>query len=75
MIKPEVIKEGYVVSIGLTPGKAPCDCYIGLVKGSSRQGIKINPVKWDSRTDCMRLSREEFYIPWTNIDSMLVCTN
>ena len=75
MLKPESIKEGCVVSIGLLPGKAPNDCYIGLVIGSNKQGIKINPVKWDSKSDSMRLSREEFNIPWTNIDSILVCTN
>lgn len=75
MINPEAIKEGCVVSIGLIPGKSPCDCYIGLAKGSSKQGVKINPVKWDRNSDSMKLSRKEFYIPWTNIDSMLICTN
>ena len=75
MTKQEAIKEGSVVSIGLIQGKATCDCYIGLAKGSSKQGIKINPVKWDRNSDSMKLSREQFYIPWTNISSMLVCTN
>jgi hypothetical protein len=74
MIEPETIKSGYVVSIDLIQGTAPYDCYIGQVRGTNKYGIKINPLKWDGSSDKIKLSREDFYIPWKNINSMLVCT-
>lgn len=73
MIKPESIKEGCVISMGLIPGTAPNSCYVGLVKTANKHGITMNPAKWDD-LDGIRLSKEDVYIPWTNINSMLVCT-
>jgi len=75
MVKPESIKAGYVVSVELIPGTAPYSYYIGLVKATNKYGIRINPAKWDDNFEGVRLSTEDFYIPWININSMLVCTD
>lgn len=74
MAKSEVIKAGYVVSVGLIPGKAPHNCYIGLVKAVDEYGIRITPAIWDADLDDIRLSAEDVFVPWVNINSMLVCT-
>jgi len=74
MAKPEAIKAGYVVSVGLIPGTAPYGCYIGLVKAVDEHGIRIIPAIWDDDLDEIRLSTEDVFVTWVNINSMLVCT-
>jgi len=75
MVKPESIKAGYIVSVEMIPGRAPNSCYIGLVKATDKHGIRINPAKWDDNLAEVRLSTEDFYIPWIDINSMLACTD
>jgi hypothetical protein len=72
--KPEAIKAGHIVAIGIIPGTAPRACYIGLVRSVDEYGIRITSVKWDDDLDDVRLSTEDFFVTWVNINSMLVCT-
>ena len=74
MAKPEAIKAGYLVAFALIPGTAPHNCYIGLVKAADEYGIRITPMFWDNDLDDIRGSTEDIFIPWININSMLVCT-
>lgn len=74
MAKPEAIKAGYLVALGLVPGTAPRNCYIGLVKAADEYGIRINPVFWNDDLDDIRGATEDIFVPWVNINSMLVCT-
>jgi hypothetical protein len=74
MAKPEAIKEGHLVALALIPGIAPRKCYIGLVKAADEYGIRINQTFWDNDLDDIRGSTEDIFIPWININSMLVCT-
>ncbi|MFC1969582.1 hypothetical protein ACFLVF_03745 [Chloroflexota bacterium] len=73
MITPESIEEGCLISMGLIPGTAPNSCYVGLVKSANKHGITMNPAKWDD-LDGIGLSKKDVYIPWPNINSMLICT-
>ncbi len=74
MTKPEAIKVGYIVALALIPGTAPRNCYIGLVKAADEYGVRINPVFWDDDLDDIRGGTEDIFVPWVNINSMLVCT-
>ena len=74
MTKPEAIKVGYIVALALIPGTAPRNCYIGLVKAADEYGVRINPVFWDDDLDDIRGGTEDIFVPWVNMNSMLVCT-
>ena len=74
MTKPQVIREGYYVALCLAPGTAPQNCYIGLVKATDEYGVRINQVHWDDKLDVIAVSTEDLFVPWENIDSILVCT-
>ncbi|MFC1941637.1 hypothetical protein ACFLWU_00260 [Chloroflexota bacterium] len=74
MTKPQVIREGYYVAICLVSGTAPQCCYIGMVTATDEYGVRINPVHWDDKLDVVAVNTEDLYVPWENIDSMLVCT-
>ena len=74
MAKPQAIRSGYYVAISLTPGAAPCNCYIGLVQVADEFGVRINLIHWDEKLDMIGGHTEGLFIPWTNIASMLVCT-
>ena len=74
MAKPQVVREGYYVALNLVLGTAPRSCYIGLVKAADEYGIRINQVHWDDKLDVVAVSTEDFFAPWENINSMLVCT-
>jgi len=74
MIKPEAMKTGSIVSVDFVPRTAPYSCCIGLVKVVDKYGIRINPAKWENDEEGIILSTEDLYIPWININSMLVCT-
>ena len=74
MAKPQAIREGYYVALCLVPGTAPQNCCIGLVTATDEYGIRINQVHWDDKLDVIAVSTEDFFFPWENIDSSLVCT-
>ena len=74
MAKPTTIRPGYFVAISLMPGTAPANCYIGLVQAADEYGLRINMVEWDNELDGVKKYTEDLFIPWININSMLVCT-
>ena len=75
MAKSQVIQPGYYVAIFLVPGTAPLVCYIGLVQAVDEYGVRINPAHWDEDLDVIAVNTEDFFVPWANITSMLVCTD
>ncbi len=74
MAKLETIKPGYFVAISLIPGTAPEYCYIGLVQVLDEYGIRITQVEWDDQLDGVKQYSEDIFVPWVNVNSMLVCT-
>ena len=74
MVKPQAIKTGYYVAIGLEPGTAPNRCYIGLVLAADEYGVRINIARWDDSLDMIIRDTEDLFAPWVSITSMLVCT-
>ncbi len=74
MAKPDVIKPGYFVAVSLIPETAPECCYIGLVQVLDEYGIRMTQVEWDDQLDGVKQFSEDIFIPWVNINSMLVCT-
>ena len=74
MAKPPTIQPGYCVAVHLLPETAPEDCYIGMVEATDEYGILINLVHWDDKLDMMGGYTESLFIPWMNINSMLVST-
>jgi len=74
MPRPEVLKPGYFVAISLIPETAPECCYIGLVQVLDEYGIRITQVEWDDQLDGVKQFSEDIFVPWVNINSMLVCT-
>ena len=75
MVKPQAIKLGYYVAIGLEPGTAPNRCYIGLVIAVDEYGVRINVTHWDDSLDMIIRDTEDLFAPWVSITSMLVCTD
>ena len=75
MAKAQVIQPGYYVAVYLVPGVAPRVCYIGLVQAVDEHGVRINPVHWDEDLDVIAANTEDFFTSWTNVASMLVCTD
>ena len=73
MVKPQAIKTGYYVAIGLEPGTAPSRCYIGLVLAADEYGVRINIARWDESLDMTIRDTEDLFAPWVSITSMLVC--
>jgi hypothetical protein len=74
MAKPEVIKPGYFVAVSLIPGTAPECCYIGLVQVLDEYGMRMTQVEWDDQLDGVKQYSEDIFVPWVNVNSMLVCT-
>ncbi|OGN95339.1 MAG: hypothetical protein A2Y89_02255 [Chloroflexi bacterium RBG_13_51_18] len=74
MAKPPTIQAGYCVAVHLLPETAPEDCYIGVVENTDEYGILINLVHWDDKLDMLGGYTESLFIPWMNINSMLVST-
>jgi len=74
MAKPDIIKPGYFVAISLIPETAPECCYIGLVRALDEYGIRITQAEWDDQLDGVKQASEDIFVPWVNINSMLVCT-
>jgi hypothetical protein len=74
MAKPEVLKPGYFVAVSLIPETAPECCYIGLVQVLDEYGVRMTQVEWDDQLDGVKQFSEDIFVPWVNVNSMLVCT-
>jgi hypothetical protein len=74
MAKIPAIQPGYCVAVHLLPETAPEDCYIGIVEAVDDYGILINLVHWDDKLDMVGGYTESLFVPWMNINSMLVST-
>ena len=74
MAKPASIQPGYCVAVHLLAETAPENCYIGIVEATDEYGVLINLVHWDDKLDMMGGYTESLFIPWMNINSMLVST-
>jgi hypothetical protein len=74
MAKIQAIQPGYCVAVHLLPESAPEDCYIGIVGTTDEYGVLINLVRWDDKLDIISGYTESMFIPWMNINSMLVST-
>jgi len=74
MAKTEAIQPGYCIAIHLVPDTAPEDCYIGVVDVVDQHGILMNLVHWDDKLDMMGGYTESLFVPWGNINSMLIST-
>jgi hypothetical protein len=74
MAKTEAIQPGYCVAVNLVPKTAPRNCYVGQVDVADDYGIRINLVHWDDKLDMLGGYTESLFIPWCNINSILVST-
>jgi hypothetical protein len=74
MSKLQAIQPGYCVAVYLLPDTAPECCYIGMVEATDEYGILINLVHWDEKIDMVGGYSESLFVPWCNINSMLVST-
>lgn len=74
MAKLDTIQPGYCVAVHLLLGAAPESCYIGMVEAVDDHGIMINLVHWDDKLDMLGGYTEGLFIPWDNINSILVST-
>jgi hypothetical protein len=74
MARTDTIQPGYCVAVHLLPGTAPENCYIGMVEAVDDHGIMINLVHWDDKLDMLGGYTEGLFIPWKNINSILVST-
>lgn len=74
MAKTEAIQPGYCVAVHLIPDTAPEDCYIGVVDVVDQHGILMNLVHWDDKLDMLGGYTESLFVPWGNINSMLIST-
>jgi len=74
MAKIDTLQPGYCVAVHLVPGTAPNSCYVGMVEAADEQGIMINLVHWDEKLDMLGGYTEGLFIPWRNINSILIST-
>ncbi|MCJ7606010.1 MAG: hypothetical protein MUO19_08280 [Dehalococcoidales bacterium] len=74
MARIQAIQPGYCVAVHLTPNTAPECCYVGMVEVTDDIGILINLVHWDDKLDMVGGYSESLFVPWTNINSMLIST-
>jgi len=74
MAKMQTVQPGYCVAIHLTPQTAPESCYIGMVDAVDDHGILVNLVHWDDKLDMLGGYSESLFVPWVNINSMLIST-
>jgi len=74
MAKTATIEPGYCVAVSLVPETSPNNCYVGLVEAVDEHGIRIALVHWDDKLDMLGGYTESLFIPWRNIDSILVST-
>jgi hypothetical protein len=74
MARIQAIQPGYCVAVHLMPDTAPENCYIGMVEIVDEYGILINLVHWDDKLDMLGGYTESLFVPWMNINAMLVST-
>ena len=74
MAKTQAIQPGYCAAIHLMPDTAPESCYIGMVEVADEHGILLNLVHWDDKLDMVGGYTESLFIPWANINSVLIST-
>lgn len=74
MARIGTIQPGYCVAVHLVPGTAPESCYIGMVEAVDEHGIMINLVHWDDKLDMLGGYTEGLFVPWHNINSILIST-
>lgn len=74
MAKIQTIQPGYCAAVHVKPGTAPENCYIGMVEAVDDYGILINLVHWDDKLDMLGGYSEGIFVPWMNINSMLINT-
>ena len=74
MARTDTIQPGYCVAVHLLPEAAPESCYIGMVEAVDDHGIMINLVHWDDKLDMLGGYTEGLFIPWNNINSILIST-
>ena len=74
MAKTQTIQPGYCVAVNTVPETAPESCYIGMVEAVDEHGILINLVHWDDKLDMLGGYSESLFVPWVNIDAILVST-
>jgi hypothetical protein len=74
MAKTHAVLPGYCVAVHLMPETAPENCYIGVVDVVDEHGILINLVHWDDKLDMLGGYTESIFVPWMNINSMLIST-
>ena len=74
MPRTDTIQPGYCVAVHLLPESAPENCYVGMVEAVDDHGIMINLVHWDEKLDMLGGYTEGLFIPWNNINSILVST-
>lgn len=75
MAKTQTIQAGYCVAVYLVPETAPQNCYIGMVEVVDAHGILIHLVHWDNDLDMLGGYTESIFIPWVNINSILISTD
>jgi hypothetical protein len=74
MAKTEAIQPGYCIAVHLIPDTAPENCYLGIVDIVDEHGILMNLVHWDDKLDMLGGYTESLFVPWSNINSMLIST-
>jgi hypothetical protein len=74
MAKIQAIQPGYCVALHLLPESAPENCYIGIVHAVDDFGVLVNLVHWDDKLDMVGGYTESIFVPWMNINAMLVST-
>jgi hypothetical protein len=74
MPKIQAIHPGYCIAVHLLPASAPEDCYVGIVHAVDDFGILVNLVHWDEKLDMVGGYTESIFVPWMNINTMLVST-
>lgn len=74
MAKTEAIQPGYCIAVHLIPDTAPENCYLGIVDVVDEHGILMNLVHWDDKLDMVGGYTESLFVPWSNINSMLIST-
>lgn len=74
MARTHAVQPGYCVAVHLLPETAPEYCYVGIVEAVDDYGILINLVHWDDKNDTVGGYTESLFVPWMNINAMLVST-
>ncbi len=74
MPKMQAIQPGYCAAIYIIPGTAPECCYIGVIEATDDFGILLNLVHWDDTIDMLGGYTESLFLPWCNVNSILVST-